>query len=114
MTAINARIDYDGNWIVNHLHESVTIPVSLVYRLAELPNNTTLYNASGANIQIDGYTEVSGVGIEPAINQFKVHYQFGYIKFNASNAGSIITVNYDGLGTVLLAEDINTFLTNEE
>ena len=50
-------------------------------------------------------TEVTGVTI--GANQFKVDYSNGQITFNSAQASHDITVDYEGIGSFVYAEDVN-------
>jgi len=59
-----------------------------------------------AVVQVGGssYTEVLS---SPAANQFYVNYVNGTVQFNPANVGSIVTISYTGLGSLVRAETIN-------
>lgn len=82
--------------------ESYTISSSYTIRLVECPEKD-----SPSTVAIPTFTEVTS--IPTAINQFLVDYVNGNITFYATPAliGTVVTVSYKGLGSILQAADVN-------
>ena len=103
MSKTNVRLNYSLNAVPLLIEESITIPVSSLYRLQEIPNNITLYSPLYPNPVIYNFTEVTGVN--PTTHQFRVDYAKGFITFSTADVGLIVNITYYGIGTSWLAED---------
>ena len=115
----DSRTGFDGKWISYPVTESSidvngrtpsnkwdtsSYPGFAVYRLLEVPNNTILYNATGNNPVFTNYTETTS---DPVDNtHVRVDYIHGFLKF-LTTATAACSVTYNGLGSALLAKDVN-------
>jgi len=84
--------------------EAHTVPGSgtFTYPLIEVPDSTIDVTLSGAST---AWTEVTYV--PTASGEFQVNYTTGVITHHSSDAGKDITASYTGLGSCVLAEQIN-------
>ena len=82
----NSRTDYTGVYQALEIIKTDAVPVGLIYRLAEVPNNQSLYSPDFPNIVMAGFTEVFGAS--PNAGEFEVDYIHGYIKFNVADVVS--------------------------
>jgi hypothetical protein len=91
------RISYEFIYLESHI-----IPSSYPYRvrLKEKP-----YENSGASVS--GFTEVDVMPTSTA--QFYVDYEDSYAYFHSSQAGNLIQITYYGMGSAIVAADVNRF-----
>ena len=82
-----------------------TIPSSgpYVIRLEEVP-----FKEDPSSIDVVHnihFTEITTNN--PQLNEFYVDYTSAFIYFSSENAGNQVTINYKGIGSLIMAEDVN-------
>lgn len=100
---VDIRKDIYGNWQLQSVTESVTVPSGSPYtvRLREIPDNGEIESPP----TIDGLSRANTY--YPGDGQFAVKYSIGTLIFNSAQAGNTYTVEYYGKGSLVDAVDIN-------
>jgi hypothetical protein len=83
-----------------------TIPSSGSYfiRLEEVPFKET---PSSVNITYDSIQFIEKTTNDLHINEFYVDYVSAFIYFSPENAENQVTINYKGIGSIIMAEDVD-------
>lgn len=106
---INVRKDSFGEWDPYEITgESHTIPSSSPYTLSldEVPSDGLIEGVETTPPEISGFSEVT-TELALAVDTFFVNYDTGMLTFHADNAGETISVDYWGLGSLIVADHIN-------
>ncbi len=109
----NVRKDVLNNWHFEHLTENIQVPEEadeygfFTVPLTEIPETSF-------PVKINGLTEFRSFPYDSKTkkyilppNQFWVNYFNGTLLFHRSQAGNFFTVEYDGKGSLVEADDVN-------
>lgn len=97
---IGARRDILGTATPTQISGEQHHVVDGYIKLHEVPQ----YLASGQNVVIPGYTEVTAA---PTGYQFRVNYTTGRVYFATAQEGALVKVTYKGLGSLTAVDEIN-------
>lgn len=98
---VNLRQSIDKQWEQVEVTENITVPLSRVVKLKEVPDD----GSTNSKPVIIGLTETTTY--PPSVGQFYVNYCTGYIEFNANEVGNDYDITYWAKGSLVESEDIN-------